>query len=151
MVKIVRLNACRRFCSLSRPHTQIFIYRLEVLRDFRGRPTLRSLIASRSFGSIIHTIPTFVAFKQPLLIIARTLVRVTFKRRAASDLDLQAGNATVRRTLVWRKGGGWYSGEPKTSRSRRTIPIPKSLVSKLADHRRRQAESEIEERGGLPK
>jgi integrase len=60
-----------------------------------------------------------------------------------SDLDLQAGNATVRRTLVWRKGGGWYSGEPKTSRSRRTIPIPKSLVSKLADHRRRQAESRL--------
>lgn len=25
-----------------------------------------------------------------------------------SDLDLCAGIATVRRTLVWRKGGGWY-------------------------------------------
>jgi integrase len=60
-----------------------------------------------------------------------------------SDLDLHAGNATVRRTLIWRKGGGWYFGEPKTSRSRRTIPIPKSLVSELSDHRRKQAESRL--------
>lgn len=60
-----------------------------------------------------------------------------------SDLDLHAGTATVRRTLVWRKGGGWYFGEPKTSRSRRTIPLPKSLVSELVDHRRRQGESRL--------
>jgi len=60
-----------------------------------------------------------------------------------SDLDLHGGNATVRRTLIWRKGGGWYFGEPKTSRSRRTIPIPKSLVSELVDHRRKQAESRL--------
>ncbi len=60
-----------------------------------------------------------------------------------SDLDLHAGNATVRRTIVWRKGGGWYFGEPKTSRSRRTIPIPRSLVGELADHRRKQAESRL--------
>lgn len=60
-----------------------------------------------------------------------------------SDLDLHAGNATVRRTVIWRKGGGWYFGEPKTSRSRRTIPIPRSLVGELADHRRKQAESRL--------
>lgn len=60
-----------------------------------------------------------------------------------SDLDLQAGSATVRRTLIWRKGGGWYFSEPKTSRSRRTIPIPKTLVSELADHRRKQAENRL--------
>src|ERR1044072_6770709 len=28
------------------------------------------------------------------------------------DVDLQTGTATVRRTLVWRKGGGWYFREP---------------------------------------
>jgi hypothetical protein len=63
-------------------------YRLEALCASRGRPTLRSFSASRSFGSIIHTIPTFVAFKRPLLIIARTLVGVTFKRRAASVVSM---------------------------------------------------------------
>jgi integrase len=60
-----------------------------------------------------------------------------------SDLDLHAGNATVRRTLVWRKGGGWYFGEPKTSRSRRTIPLPMSLVGALTDHRRKQGECRL--------
>lgn len=60
-----------------------------------------------------------------------------------SDLDLQSGNATVRRTLIWRKGGGWYFGEPKTSRSRRTVPVPKSLVTELTDHRRKQGETRL--------
>ena len=60
-----------------------------------------------------------------------------------SDVDLQAGSATVQRTLVWRKGGGWYFGEPKSSRSRRTIPIPRTLVTELADHRRKQGESRL--------
>jgi integrase len=60
-----------------------------------------------------------------------------------SDVDLQAGNATVQRTLVWRKGGGWYFGEPKTSRSRRTIPLPRTLVNDLADHRRKQGKSRL--------
>jgi len=60
-----------------------------------------------------------------------------------SDIDLIKGAATVRRTLIWRKGGGWYFGEPKTSRSRRTIPLPKSLISALTEHRRRQAESRL--------
>lgn len=58
-----------------------------------------------------------------------------------SDLDLHAGTATVRRTLIWRKSGGWYFTEPKTSRSRRTVPLPLSLVRDLIDHRRKQGES----------
>ncbi len=60
-----------------------------------------------------------------------------------SDVDPKAETATVRRTLVWRKGGGWYFGEPKTSRSRRTIPLPTSLVAALGDHRRKQGESRL--------
>ena len=59
------------------------------------------------------------------------------------DVDLQTGTATVRRTLVWRKGGGWYFGEPKTSRSRRSMPLPRSLVFSLAEHRRRQGEARL--------
>lgn len=56
------------------------------------------------------------------------------------DIDFDQGITTVQRTLVWRrKGGGWYFGEPKTSRSRRSIPIPLSLVYDLREHKRRQA------------
>ncbi len=60
-----------------------------------------------------------------------------------SDIDLEKRTGTVRRTLVWRKGGGWYFGEPKTSRSRRTVPLPASLVRSLIVHRRVQAEARL--------
>ncbi len=60
-----------------------------------------------------------------------------------SDIDLENGTAMVRRTLVWRKGGGWYFGEPKTTRSRRMIPLPSSLLRALMAHRRSQAERRL--------
>ena len=56
------------------------------------------------------------------------------------DVDLEHGIMTVRRALVWRStGGGWYFGEPKTTRSRRAIPLPASTLRALAEHRRQQA------------
>jgi integrase len=60
-----------------------------------------------------------------------------------SDIDLNKGTATVQRTLQRRKGGGWYYGEPKTTRSRRTIPLPASLVRYLIEHKRHQAEARL--------
>jgi len=60
------------------------------------------------------------------------------------DIDFDQGMVTVQRTLVWRrKGGGWYFGEPKTSRSRRSIPIPRFIVQELREHRRHQAEERL--------
>src|SRR4030095_11964931 len=59
------------------------------------------------------------------------------------DVDLTKGTVTVQRALIWRKGGGWYFSEPKTSRSRRTIPLPPSMVKQLASHRIRQAEGRL--------
>lgn len=61
------------------------------------------------------------------------------------DIDLQQGTATVQRTLCWRrrKGGGWYFGEPKTSQSRRTIPVPASIIKALGHHKARQAETRL--------
>jgi integrase len=60
-----------------------------------------------------------------------------------SDLDVSKGRATITRTLHWRAGGGWYFGEPKTSRSRRTVPLPASLTHSLKAHRRQQAETRL--------
>jgi integrase len=61
------------------------------------------------------------------------------------DIDLHRGTATVQRTLCWRrqKGGGWYFGEPKTSQSRRTVPLPISIVTELGRHKVRQAETRL--------
>ena len=60
-------------------------YRFFVLR---GRPTLRSFSASRSFGLISHILPTFVAFKRFAVIIFSTLLVDTFKRFAASAVPM---------------------------------------------------------------
>ena len=57
-----------------------------------------------------------------------------------SDVDVDARTAVVARTIVWRKGGGWQYGEPKTARSRRTVTFPKSVASVLRTHRAKQAE-----------
>jgi integrase len=57
-----------------------------------------------------------------------------------SDIDFEKGAATVRRAIVWKreKGGGWAFAEPKTPRSRRTIPLPASTVKALLEHKRQQ-------------
>ena len=60
------------------------VHRFALVRALRGRPTLRSFTASRSFGLITHMFPTLVAFRRPLSIIFRTRLEVTFKRFAAS-------------------------------------------------------------------
>jgi integrase len=65
------------------------------------------------------------------------------------DVDLDKGVVTVRRALVWRAtGGGWYFGEPKTARSRRSIPLPASTLRSLIEHRRKQAEERLKAGAG---
>jgi integrase len=60
------------------------------------------------------------------------------------DLDLDKGFVMVRRAIIWRAiGGGWHFGEPKTARSRRSIPLPASTQQALKEHRRTQAEERL--------
>ena len=59
------------------------------------------------------------------------------------DVDLERGTVAVRRALVWREKGGWYFGEPKTARSRRSIPSPAPILRALAEHKRKQAEERL--------
>jgi len=48
------------------------------------------------------------------------------------DIDFEKERATVQRALVWkRKGGGWSLQEPKTAQSRRSIPLPTSVMNEL--------------------
>lgn len=59
------------------------------------------------------------------------------------DINFENSSVMVRRTVLWRKGGGWYFDEPKTSRSRRTLPLLASLMRALSEHRRQQAEARL--------
>lgn len=54
------------------------------------------------------------------------------------DINFDAGTLTVRQT-VQRAGGRLEFAEPKTDRSRRTVPVPAPTVELLRAHRRRQA------------
>jgi integrase len=55
------------------------------------------------------------------------------------DVDLDARLLRVRRALQRRRGGGLILTEPKTQRSKRTIPLSGQLAAALEDHRVRQA------------
>jgi len=61
-----------------------------------------------------------------------------------TDIDLEKGVVSIQRTLQWHskaQGGGWYYDEPKTKGSRRTVPLPASMVEQLKAHRASQAEA----------
>lgn len=61
-----------------------------------------------------------------------------------TDLDFQKSTVTVQRVIVWER---WtkerYFAEPKTNKSRRTIPLPSYLMHKLQEHRRAQLEHRL--------
>jgi integrase len=61
-----------------------------------------------------------------------------------TDLDLKKGTATIQRVLVRnRKGGGWSFKDPKTAKSRRTIPFPFYLAKQFEAHKRVQNEARL--------
>lgn len=52
------------------------------------------------------------------------------------DIDLTAGTLSVRRSMKYSKGSYWTE-EPKTAKSRRSVVLPAMAVESLHDHRRR--------------
>ncbi len=59
------------------------------------------------------------------------------------DVDFENGAISVRRALVVKKGGGFIFTEPKTKKSRRSIPISKSAINALKNYRRNQLEEKL--------
>ncbi len=59
------------------------------------------------------------------------------------DIDFDNKALSVRRALVVKKGGGFIFTEPKTKKSRRSIPISNSLIDALKTHRRNQLEERM--------
>jgi len=58
------------------------------------------------------------------------------------DVDLDGGTLTVQRSLQ-RVDGEWLFPEPKTARSRRTVPLPGPVIAALRQHRSRQVEERL--------
>lgn len=59
-----------------------------------------------------------------------------------ADVDLEAGTLSVQRSLQ-RVDGGWLFLEPKTTRSRRTVPLPGPVTAALREHRARQLQERL--------
>lgn len=59
------------------------------------------------------------------------------------DINFETGMVTIQRALLWKRDGTWYFGEPKTSKSRGSIPLPTSLMLALKEHKRKQAEERL--------
>jgi len=58
------------------------------------------------------------------------------------DVDLDGAALSVQRSLQ-RVGGQWLFLEPKTPRSRRTVPLPAPVVAALREHRARQLQERL--------
>jgi integrase len=60
------------------------------------------------------------------------------------DINFEQNTATVQQAVVWhRTCGGWHFSQPKTAKSRRTIPLPLSIMQELRRHRIRQNEERL--------
>jgi len=60
-----------------------------------------------------------------------------------TDVDLEAGQLTIRGTLKRRVGIGLVVDTPKTAHGYRTLPLPSFCVRALRNHRRRQAQQRM--------
>ena len=59
------------------------------------------------------------------------------------DIDFNNGKLSVRRALVIMKGGGFEFTEPKSAKSRRSIPLSASMLEILRNHRRDMLELKL--------
>jgi integrase len=59
------------------------------------------------------------------------------------DIDFDTSRIQVRRSLDWHRKGEWEFSEPKTTRSRRSIPIPEEVADRLQRYRKTQAEHRL--------
>lgn len=59
------------------------------------------------------------------------------------DIDFEKQTVTVNRALVRIPKREWFFSEPKTKKSRRTLPLPTSLISELRKHRKKQLELKL--------
>ncbi|MGE0215892.1 site-specific integrase [Mycolicibacterium sp.] len=66
-----------------------------------------------------------------------------------ADVDLDAGTVTVAQGRVV-VGGGTVTGAPKSTRSARTLPMPRDVLAALRAFKTRQAEEHLALGGGWP-
>ncbi|HHU87405.1 MAG TPA: site-specific integrase [Peptococcaceae bacterium] len=100
----------------------------------------------RRFKTVIKQDRLYAAF---LLELATGLRRGELLALKWEDIDLEKGVLSVKRTITRTRieGGKTKTGlvfqEPKTDQSKRTVPIPASVVAELKAHKARQAQEKL--------
>jgi len=61
------------------------------------------------------------------------------------DIDFKNNRIYVKRNLT-RTNDGWKLEEPKTPRSRRTIPLPKEVMKSLKEHKKTKQKKSLKQR-----
>jgi len=59
------------------------------------------------------------------------------------NVNLKEGFITVKEGLVWVSGKGIIINQPKTEKSKRTIPLPDNVLNEIKKHKVRQAEEKL--------
>ena len=60
-----------------------------------------------------------------------------------SDIDMKEGQATIRRAVQRQRGAGLVFVEPKSARSRRTVPIPRETIEVLEEQQRHNEQDRL--------
>lgn len=111
------------------------------------RPTIRPFTVEEA-RRLLATVRWTVRRLEALYVLALTLGlrQGELLGLAWEDVDLDRGVLTIRHQLQWLDGR-WALTEPKTRRSRRTLPLPPLVREALRAHRLRQKEERL--RAGL--
>ncbi|MBS3982821.1 MAG: site-specific integrase [Dethiobacter sp.] len=64
------------------------------------------------------------------------------------DIDFEGGKITVNRSLTRPRGAAWVLDETKTNKSRRTIPLPASVMADLREHKADQSAVKLKKKKG---
>ena len=108
----------------------------------RARPVERTPLTPEETGRLLD------AVKGHRLAALYTLTATTGLRRGEilglrwQDVDLD-GRTLVFRSTLQRLAGAWRLDEPKSARSKRTVPLSALTVARLREHRARQGRERI--------
>lgn len=110
----------------------------------KGNDTLRpieekevfSIKESQDFIKMLNELPEELIYKKmPIKIMLLTGLRLgEICGLRWSDIDLEKGVLHVNRNRLVSKEKGIYEKEPKTKTSKRTVPMPKALISDLKEY-----------------
>jgi len=106
--------------------------------------TQTRVLSPEEMKKIFQRFPCGSSFYIPLQIAYHTGVRIgECCALTWEDIDLENGTITISKSISRQYQHEWFFGTPKTETSNRTIPIGKTLIAILKNHRNRQLKNKM--------